>query len=172
MFTWYPCPSKAWPAINSVIEQDSRPSCSDYEECCFMHREVDPLRRCHTVLKLTQGGHMKMKHYMIFRSSFGSQRFHKDSRSWCWCKRTTTGVHMMAYDALTNGLIFFSDVFMITSKLQDSVRPALQSPLNLKSSLIVCPSGVNFRTVWLMPALAESTCNELHNLYLFHYLWY
>ena len=36
---------------------------------------------------------------------------------------------------------------MFTLKLSNSVTPALQSPPNLKISLIECPSGVNFGTV-------------------------
>ena len=34
------------------------------------------------------------------------QRFPKDTRSWCRCRRNTTGVHTMAYDAFMNGSIF------------------------------------------------------------------
>ena len=46
-----------------------------------------------------------------------------------------------------NILMMFLDAFTINSKLQDSVKPALRSPPNLKISLVVCASGVNFRTV-------------------------
>ena len=67
---------------------------------------ISCLRRHHTVLKLTPDGHMKIKHCMIFGSFFGSQTFRKDSRSWYWYRRTTTRVHSMAYDALTNGPMF------------------------------------------------------------------
>ena len=42
----------------------------------------------------------------------------------------------------------YYNVFMITSELRDSVRLELQSFLNLKISLIVCPSGVNVGTRW------------------------
>ena len=69
-------------------------------------RQVMRLRWRHTVPKLMPNGHMKMKHGMVFRIFFGSQRFCEDSRSLCSCSRNTTGFQTMAYDALMNGLIF------------------------------------------------------------------
>ena len=57
---------------------------------------------------------------------------------------------MMASEALPNSpmsLQYCYDVLTITSKLWDSVRPALRLPPNLKISLIVGSSGVNFGTV-------------------------
>ena len=42
---------------------------------------------------------------------------------------------------------YLYDVLKITSELQDLVRAALQSPPKLKTSLIMCISGVNFGTV-------------------------
>ena len=66
-----------------------------------------------------------------FENCLACQRFPEDSRSWCRCRRNTTGVHTMPYNALTNGPAFsqwFYNVFMITSKLRDSVRPALICP--------------------------------------------
>ena len=101
--------------------------------------EVRLLAHHHTVLKLTPDRHMKMKHRVIFMNFFGSQEFSEDSQSLCRCRRS-----MMTYNALMNE---FYDVFIITSELWNSVRPALRSPPNLKISLIGCPSGVNFGTV-------------------------
>ena len=49
-----------------------------------------------------------------FKSFFACQRFPENSRSWCRCSRNTTGVYLMAYDALVNGPMFswcFNDHF-------------------------------------------------------------
>ena len=76
-----------------------------------------------------------------FGNSFACQRFCEDSRSWCQCGRNTSRIHTMAPHE-------WLDVLMMFLELRDSVRPALRSLPNLKISLIVCPSGINFRTVW------------------------
>ena len=53
---------------------------------------------------------------------------------------------------------YFYNVCMITSKLRDSVRPAVRSHPNLKMSLFVCPSAVKFGTVG---GLYQIECNIL-----------
>ena len=109
------------------------------------------LSRRHIVLKLTPDGHTKMKHCMIIASFFWQPKFPEDSWSWCWCRKHITGVHMMTCNTLTNGpmcLRCLYDVSMNTAELRDSLGRILRSSPNLKISLIVFPSGVNFGTVW------------------------
>ena len=72
---------------------------------------------------------------------FAFQRFHEDSRSWSWCRKSTTGVHMMAYDTLTNGQMFLwsppnlkiSFIVSIWGQFRDSVRPAVWISITLRS---------------------------------------
>ena len=65
-----------------------------------------------------------------FRNLLACQRFREHSQSWYQWWRNTTNVHVhtMAYHTLTNGPMFFT----ITSEFQESVRPTVRSPTNLK----------------------------------------
>ena len=129
-------------------------------KCIFTHgrklspwgllNDFIPLSWCDTVTKVMPNEHQNMKHRMIFRGFFGTQRFREDSRSCCRCLRNTTCGRTMAYDDVTNDLMFYNvyTIFcMLTSELRDSVRPTRRSPPNLKMSLFVCPSLLKFGTV-------------------------
>lgn len=80
-----------------------------------------------------QNGHTNSTRKWTITRSFGNflacQRICNCSLGWCWILRNSGGGHMMAYDALMNGLF-------------------LRSEPNWNISFIACPSGVNLGTVW------------------------
>ena len=83
-----------------------------------------------------------------FGSSFGNiltcQRFSEDSWSWYLCRRNTTGNHMMAYDARTNGPMFswcFYDQFRTSGQCETCMKMSIWMPQSAKFEYVCVHQG-------------------------------
>lgn len=109
-----------------------------------------------------QNGHTNSTRKWTFARSSGNflacQRFCDHSRSCCRSPKNSAGGHTMGQDALTNGPML------------------LRSDPNLKISLFVCPSGVNFGIVWRLHNYnnkIQCTCFcILNKCYLQYFIYY
>ena len=107
---------------------------------------VKPLwSRPHTVPKLIPDGHTNMSLRQLIREFLLHAKYFAKTQNWCRCRRNTTG--FIRWVTVRQCFTMFLDVFTITSELRTVWDRYYDHP-QIWTVLIVCPSGINFGTVW------------------------